>query len=303
MLSDSAADWPREDAGLERRHAHSAVELRAPGRLVGLDQQPQSAVAELVPGGRALARAPVGEIVRNPAAPVEHVAGESVLELELVPDDPPVCRTAVGLERCGAVRRRAGRSAGSRASSGVSQRSSSISSVGVNSPAERRHPPPPNALRPSLRIHVRRRRELLVRAAPAARFPRRSRAARTPRRSRPGVPCPSGTTSRRTWAGARRPRSPSRRISPPLARTTPSSPAASTRLSTRREYGVRAPARVRSAARLQRPHRASARQGSGASRSRRPRPGARRARPANASPRTRRACRPRAPPHTGHASL
>ena len=50
---------------------------------------------------------------------------------------------------------------------------------------ERRHPPPANALRPALRIHDARRRQLLAELQRAGRSPRRSRAARSPRRSRP----------------------------------------------------------------------------------------------------------------------
>jgi hypothetical protein len=42
VLPDSATDRTGEDASLKRRDADLAVELGAPGLLVGLDQQPQS---------------------------------------------------------------------------------------------------------------------------------------------------------------------------------------------------------------------------------------------------------------------
>ena len=52
VLADRAADRAGEHAGLQRGHPDLAVELRAPWRLVCLDQQPQKAATELIPGGR-----------------------------------------------------------------------------------------------------------------------------------------------------------------------------------------------------------------------------------------------------------
>jgi hypothetical protein len=86
VLADRAADGTGEEGGLQRRDAYPAVPVGAPGLLVGLDPERQPVAADLVAGGRALARAPVGQVVRQPATPVEGVAGECVLELELEVD-------------------------------------------------------------------------------------------------------------------------------------------------------------------------------------------------------------------------
>jgi len=85
VLPDRAADRAGEDAGLQRRDADLAVELGAPRLLVGLDEQPQAASADLVARGGALAAAPLWQVVRNPATFVQPVTVERVLELELVP--------------------------------------------------------------------------------------------------------------------------------------------------------------------------------------------------------------------------
>src|SRR4051794_36565616 len=82
MLADAAAERPREDAGLQRGHPHVAVELRAPRRLVLLDQEPQ-AVAELVARRGALAAAPLRQGVRQPLALVERGGREAILGLQL----------------------------------------------------------------------------------------------------------------------------------------------------------------------------------------------------------------------------
>jgi hypothetical protein len=84
VLADRAAHGAGEDAGLQRGHAHLAVELRAPGLLVGLDSQAQQAGADLVAGGRPLARAPLRQVVREPSSLIEHVGVERVLELDVV---------------------------------------------------------------------------------------------------------------------------------------------------------------------------------------------------------------------------
>ena len=55
VLTDRAPDGAGEDARLQRRDAGRAVELGAPRLLVGLDQQVQAAVRQLVPGRRLLA--------------------------------------------------------------------------------------------------------------------------------------------------------------------------------------------------------------------------------------------------------
>ncbi|HZA44243.1 MAG TPA: hypothetical protein VE568_02930 [Rubrobacter sp.] len=85
MLPNRAADGAGEDAGLQRRDADLPVELGAPRLLVGLDEQPQAASADLVARGGALAAAPLWQVVRNPATFVQPVTVERVLELELVP--------------------------------------------------------------------------------------------------------------------------------------------------------------------------------------------------------------------------
>jgi len=51
---------------LERRDADVAVELRTPWLLVSLDQQPQEPVADVVPRRRALAAAPMRQVVGKP---------------------------------------------------------------------------------------------------------------------------------------------------------------------------------------------------------------------------------------------
>src|SRR5437773_6383177 len=83
MLPDAAAERPREERCLEGRHADVAVELRAPWRLVVLDQEPQDAAADLVPRRRSLPAAPVRAVVRKPSTPVELLAVERIFELEL----------------------------------------------------------------------------------------------------------------------------------------------------------------------------------------------------------------------------
>jgi hypothetical protein len=61
-----------------------AVEVRTPRLLVGLDQEPERAAADLVAGGGALAAAPVRKVVREPAIEGERLALQRVLELQLV---------------------------------------------------------------------------------------------------------------------------------------------------------------------------------------------------------------------------
>jgi hypothetical protein len=85
VLPNRAADGAGEDAGLQRRDADLPVELGAPRLLVGLEEQPQAASADLVARGGALAAAPLWQVVRNPATFVQPVTVERVLELELVP--------------------------------------------------------------------------------------------------------------------------------------------------------------------------------------------------------------------------
>jgi hypothetical protein len=58
---------PVERPGLEGGYANLAVELRAPGLLVGLDEQPQPPALERVPGCRLPAAAPVRQVERKPA--------------------------------------------------------------------------------------------------------------------------------------------------------------------------------------------------------------------------------------------
>jgi hypothetical protein len=82
-LSARAAQRAGEDTGLERRHAEVAIELAAPGRGVGLDEQAQDAVTDVVSGGSAVRRAPVGEVVGDPSRSVEGRGVEVVLELDL----------------------------------------------------------------------------------------------------------------------------------------------------------------------------------------------------------------------------
>jgi hypothetical protein len=82
-LASIAAERPGEDPGLERGGADAAVELRAPRRLVGIDPQAQPA-PDLVPRRRSLARAPLGQVVREPEPFVERRPSERVLDLELV---------------------------------------------------------------------------------------------------------------------------------------------------------------------------------------------------------------------------
>ena len=93
MLADAAPERAGEDPGLERRDPHLAVELGAPRLLVFLDPQAEATAVELVAGCRALARAPLRQVVRDPLAGIERAARERVLELELVrvdfhPRDP-----------------------------------------------------------------------------------------------------------------------------------------------------------------------------------------------------------------------
>ena len=52
--------------------------------LVGLDQKMQVSVGKLVPRGRLRSRAPLRELVRDPARPVEGAAVEAVFEVEHV---------------------------------------------------------------------------------------------------------------------------------------------------------------------------------------------------------------------------
>src|SRR5204863_7020525 len=81
---DGAADRAGEDARLQARDAHVAVELRAPRLLVGRDAEAKLAAADRVLRGGAPAAAPQREVVRNPPRTVQRVAPEGVLELELV---------------------------------------------------------------------------------------------------------------------------------------------------------------------------------------------------------------------------
>ena len=143
------------------------------------------------------------------------------------------------------------------------------------------------------------------RARSASRSPPRPRAARSPRRSRPARPCPSGTSSRRTAADARR-TSTCRRAttSPPAARTTPSSRAASTptRHSPRPRASARALLALDQPSGGERGRPASASTSAGAAPPPRRRPGARRARPGAPSPRdVRRRSSPRARPRSARA--
>ena len=78
-LADRRAHRPGEHAGLERRHAQVAIELRAPRRVVGLDQQAQDAVADLVASGGPVGRAPVRQVVGEPVRLVESRPVEVVL--------------------------------------------------------------------------------------------------------------------------------------------------------------------------------------------------------------------------------
>src|SRR6266545_2464774 len=73
-----------EHAGLQRGDPGLAAELRTPWRLVRLDDQPQEAITEPVPGGRRLAGAPLRQVVRQPARLVQVVTVEGVLERKLV---------------------------------------------------------------------------------------------------------------------------------------------------------------------------------------------------------------------------
>ena len=81
-LAVAASDRPGEDARLDRRHANVAVELRAPRGRVGLDEEPEDAVADLVASGRPVGRAPLREVVREPARLVKRGCLEVVLELD-----------------------------------------------------------------------------------------------------------------------------------------------------------------------------------------------------------------------------
>src|SRR3712207_6505267 len=79
VLPDRGAERTGEGAGLQVRDPQLSV-LGPPGRLVGLDEQPQPALVEAVPGGRALRRGPVREVVVDPAVGIETAGGEVVGE-------------------------------------------------------------------------------------------------------------------------------------------------------------------------------------------------------------------------------
>src|SRR4051794_3330088 len=86
LLAEVAADRAREHAGLQRGDAQLAVPLRAPRRLVLLDQQPQPA-SHLVARGRSLAAAPLRQVVRQPPALVQLRSLEVLIELPHRADD------------------------------------------------------------------------------------------------------------------------------------------------------------------------------------------------------------------------
>src|SRR5262245_45332768 len=83
MLSNGAADRPREQRRLQGGNTDAAVELRTPRQLVVLDPEPQHAIADLVPRGRPLPAAPVWKVVGQPPAPVKLLTFERVFELQL----------------------------------------------------------------------------------------------------------------------------------------------------------------------------------------------------------------------------
>src|SRR3954454_11553407 len=86
LLAAVAADRAGEHAGLQRGDAQLAVPLRAPRRLVLLDQQPQSA-SDLVARSRALAAAPLRQVVGQPSARVQLRPLEALVELPHRADD------------------------------------------------------------------------------------------------------------------------------------------------------------------------------------------------------------------------
>jgi hypothetical protein len=83
MLPDRATQRAGEHTRLDRRRPHRAVPLGTPGRLVGVDAQPQATTrAQLVPGLRSLPRAPLRQVDGQPQRRVEVRAIERVLPVE-----------------------------------------------------------------------------------------------------------------------------------------------------------------------------------------------------------------------------
>jgi hypothetical protein len=69
------------------------VQLRVPRFLVGVDPQAEQTVSDRITGGRTFPAVPLRQVVRQPPGPVEVVAREVVVEVQLVPAEVQISGT------------------------------------------------------------------------------------------------------------------------------------------------------------------------------------------------------------------